>query len=260
MIFDRERPSFEPSNNVTVKRCFCAYEFAESYVKDKDIADIGCGSGYGTVHLAKFAKSAVGVDYSAETLEASRIEYAEVTNLSFVHGKVPPVPLETASKDVVTAFQFIEHIPNPVEFIQDVYRVLKPGGIFLCTTVNAKMSLARNPFHVFEYDFEGMEKDFLKVFKNVEMIGLQGNERVNTYYKENNKWVRSILKWDVLGLHKKVPASWVTLPYNFLTSRMRKQLAEENPLALDIDTKDFFLTKDNLDKTWDIFVVAKKEG
>ncbi|TNE79796.1 MAG: class I SAM-dependent methyltransferase [Bacteroidetes bacterium] len=260
MIFDRERPSFEPSNNVTVKRCFCAYEFAEDFVKGKRVADIGCGSGYGTVHLAKFAEQATGVDYSAETLEESRKEYADVKNLNFVHGKVPPVPLESDSYDVVTAFQFIEHIPNPVDFIRDVHRILKPGGVFLCTTVNAKMSLARNPFHVFEYDFAWMEKDFRKVFGNVEMIGLQGNEKVNTYYKENNKWVRSILKWDVLNLHKIVPASWVTLPYNFLTSRMRKQLAEENPTALAIDTKDFFLTKEDLDNTWDIFVVARKEG
>lgn len=260
MIFDRERPSFEPSNNVTVKRCFYAYEYAERYVQDKDMADIGCGSGYGTVHLARFAHTATGVDYSAETLANSRKEYADVSNLKFVDGKVPPVPLETESMDVITAFQFIEHIPNPVDFIRDVHRALKPGGVFLCTTVNAKMSLARNPFHVFEYDFAGMEKDFRLVFEDVEMIGLQGNERVNKYYNDNNKWVKSILKWDLLGLHKIVPASWVTLPYNFLTSRMRKQLAEENPVALDIDTKDFFLTKDNLDATWDIFVVARKKG
>lgn len=258
MIFDRERPSFEPSNNVTVKRCFYAYEYAESFVKGKKVADIGCGTGYGTVHLAQFAEAATGVDYSAETLEGSRKEYATVTNLSFVHGKVPPVPLETESMDVVTAFQFIEHIPDPVDFIRDVHRVLKPGGVFLCTTVNAKMSLARNPFHVFEYTFAGMEADFRKVFGEVEMIGLQGNEKVNKYYKENNKWVKSILRWDVLGLHKIVPSSWVTLPYNFLTSRMRRNLAEENPEALEIDTNDFFLTKDDLDHTWDIFVVARK--
>lgn len=260
MIFDRERPSFEPANNVTVKRCFYAYEFAESFAKGKNIADIGCGTGYGTVHLASFANQATGVDYSAETLENSRKEYAQVANLNFVHGKVPPVPLETESMDVVTAFQFIEHISNPVDFIRDVYRVLKPGGVFLCTTVNAKKSLARNPFHVFEYDFAWMESDFRKVFNNVEMLGLQGNDKVNQYYRENGKWVRSILKWDILGLHKIVPASWVTLPYNFLTSMMRKQLMEKNQETLEIDTKDFFITKENLDNTWDIFVVARKEG
>lgn len=259
MIHDRERPSFEPANNVTVKRCFYAYEFAEQYVKGKRVADIGCGSGYGTVHLAKFAESATGVDYSAETLENSRKEYAHVKNLDFIHCKVPPIALPDASMDVVTAFQFIEHIHDRVEFIREVKRILKPGGTFICTTVNAKMSLARNPFHVYEYSFDAIEKDFRKVFSEVELLGLQGNDRVNKYYQENNKWVRSILKWDVLGLHKMVPSSWVTLPYNFLTSKMRKNLMETNPETLAIDTKDFFIQKTDLDFTWDIFVVATKE-
>jgi len=31
-MFDRERPSFEDSNNVTVKRCFFAYEWAKSFL------------------------------------------------------------------------------------------------------------------------------------------------------------------------------------------------------------------------------------
>ena len=258
MIYDRERPSFEPSNNVTVKRCFYAYEFAEKYAAGKKIADIGCGTGYGTAHLAKHAAYALGVDYSGATLEQSRKEYENIKNLEFLECKVPPITIEDESFDVVTAFQFIEHISNPVDFIKEVYRILKPGGFFLCTTVNGEMSLARNPFHVFEYTFETMEADFKKVFSKVDMIGLQGNDKVNEYYKENNKWVNSILKWDVLGLHKKLPASVVSLPYNLLTSVMRKQLMTKYDKTLDIDTKDFYLTHDNLGKTWDIFVVAQK--
>jgi len=34
-MFDRERPSFEDSNNVTVQRCFYAYEFAKPYITNK---------------------------------------------------------------------------------------------------------------------------------------------------------------------------------------------------------------------------------
>ena len=41
---------------------------------------------------------------------------------------------------------------------------------------------------------------------------------------------------------------------------MRKNLKEQNNDTLNITTKDFFLTKDNLDATWDIFVIAKKKA
>ncbi|MDL5045028.1 class I SAM-dependent methyltransferase [Oscillatoria amoena NRMC-F 0135] len=256
-IHDRERPSFEPSNNVTVQRCFYAYEWAEEFVKGKRVADIGCGTGYGTIHLAKFAESAVGVDYSAETVAQNKKDNEHITNLEFITCTVPPITLPDASFDVVTAFQFIEHLNDPLGFIKEAKRILKPGGVFLCTTVNAKMSLARNPFHVFEYTFDGMEADFRKVFGDVEMIGLQGNDRVNEYYKQNAKWVRSIMKWDILGLHKILPGKVLAFPYNLLTSMMRRNLMEENKQTTDINTSDFFLQKDNLDKTWDIFVIAK---
>nr|MBP9689845.1 hypothetical protein [Bacteroidia bacterium] len=61
------------------------------------------------------------------------------------------------------------------------------------------------------------------------------------------------------GLHKIIPASWLVAPYNFLTTIMRKNLKEQNNDTLNITTKDFFLNKDNLDKTWDIFVIARKK-
>lgn len=257
-IHDRERPSFEESNNVTVKRCFYAYEWAEQFIKGKRIADIGCGTGYGTVHMAPMAEHATGVDYSAETVAQNKKDNAHIPNLDFITCKVPPITLPDESVDVVTAFQFIEHLDDPLGFIKEAKRILKPGGVFLCTTVNAKMSLARNPFHVFEYTFADMEADFRKVFDDVEMIGLQGNERVNKYYEDNAKWVRSVTKWDFLGLHKVLPAKWLALPYNFLTSMMRQKLMEKNTVTTEISTQDFFLQKDNLDKTWDIFVIAKK--
>jgi hypothetical protein len=55
-----------------------------------------------------------------------------------------------------------------------------------------------------------------------------------------------------------VPASWLVKPYNMLTSMMRKDLKEQNDDTLAISTQDFFLTQDNLDATWDIYLIAKK--
>ncbi|MCU0421410.1 MAG: class I SAM-dependent methyltransferase [Bacteroidia bacterium] len=255
---DRERPSFEDSNNVTVQRCFYAYEVAETYVKGKKTADIGCADGYGTQYLASFTASTVGVDYSEETVAEARKKHAAKTNLTFKSGSVPPIPLESESVDVLTAFQFIEHIHDRPGFIKEVYRVLKPGGVFLCSTPNIKMSIARNPFHVHEYTFDEMNDEINKVFGNFTIKGVQGSDRVNKYYADNAKWAKKILRLDPLGLHKLIPASWLVAPYNFLTTLMRKNLKESNTDTLQITTADFFLTDKNLDQTWDIFVIAHK--
>jgi ubiquinone/menaquinone biosynthesis C-methylase UbiE len=257
-MFDRERPSFEDSNNVTVKRCFFAYEWAIQFLKGKETADIGCADGYGTQFLANYTKNTIGVDYSEATIELARNQHKEKLNLSFISGKVPPLPLETNSKDVVTAFQFIEHIHPRKAFMEDVKRVLRPGGVFLCTTPNNKMSIARNPFHVHEYTFDEMKNEASQVFDKIELYGVQGNQKVNNYYEENSKWAKKILRLDPLGIHKMIPSSWLVAPYNFLTSIMRKDLKETNQDTLKIETSDFHLTQENLDNTWDIVLVAYK--
>jgi hypothetical protein len=120
------------------------------------------------------------------------------------------------------------------------------------------MSIARNPFHVHEYTFDEMQKEASSVFSKIELQGLQGNAAVNKYYDDNSKWAKRILMLDPLGLHKLVPANWLVAPYNFLTSLMRKNLKETNNDTLKITTQDFYLTKDNLDKTWDIYLIAHK--
>jgi len=256
---DRERPSFEDSNNVTVQRCFFAYEYARPFVEGKNTADIGCADGYGTQYLADYTKTTVGVDYSEETLVEARKKHASKTNLTFKSGSVPPIPLDNESVEVVTAFQFIEHIQDRLAFIKDAHRILKPGGVFMCSTPNIKMSIARNPFHVHEYTFDEMKSEMAKVFSDFDIMGVQGNAAVNKYYEDNAKWAKKILRLDPLGLHKIIPASWLVAPYNFLTTIMRKNLKEQNTDTLNITTKDFFLSKENLDNTWDIFVIARKK-
>jgi ubiquinone/menaquinone biosynthesis C-methylase UbiE len=257
-MHDRERPSFEDSNNVTVQRCFFAYEFARDFVKDKSTADIGCADGYGTQYLADYTKDTTGVDYSEATIAEARKKHAAKTNLTFKSGSVPPLPLESESCDVITAFQFIEHIHDRLGFMKEVYRVLKPGGVFLCTTPNSKMSIARNPFHVHEYTFDEMREEAGKVFKEFDLRGVQGSARVNKYYADNAMWAKKILRLDPLGIHKLVPASWLSVPYNWLTTMMRKDLKDQNNDTMAITTADFFLSKEDLDKTWDICLVAKK--
>jgi hypothetical protein len=67
------------------------------------------------------------------------------------------------------------------------------------------------------------------------------------------------LRVDVFELHKKLPAGLLTVPYNFITSLMRKNLMEKVDHTLDINTGNFFIQKDNLDETWDIYAIVYKK-
>ncbi len=253
-----ERAHHDEANNVTYQRCQYAYEFAQAYIQGKRVLDVGCGNGYGTALMAKSALEIVGLDYDAETVEQNKKAYGSISNISFKQAFIPPVPFEAESFDVITAFQFIEHIESRKEFLKECLRVLKPGGSLLVTTPNAVKSLARNPFHVHEYTFAEMDSELKSLSADFELQGLNGNEAVNQYYAENGKFVRMILKWDIFKLHQRLPAGLLTKPYNLITNLMRKKLKDNVSQTSAISTKDFFLQKDNLDSCWDIYLIARK--
>ncbi|MBP6335042.1 MAG: class I SAM-dependent methyltransferase [Bacteroidia bacterium] len=253
-----ERAQHDEANNVTYQRCQYAYEFARPFIAGKKVLDIGCGNGYGTALMADSAKEIVGLDYDIQTVESNRQAYSSVSNITFERATIPPIPFQTDSFDVITAFQFIEHIAERRDFLKECMRVLSPGGTLLVTTPNAKKSLARNPFHVHEYTFVEMEDELKSIGASYELQGLNGNEAVNQYYEENGKFVRMILKWDVLKLHQRLPAGLLTKPYNWITNLMRNRLKESVSQTSGISTKDFFLQKSSLDTCWDIYLIARK--
>lgn len=253
-----ERAHHDDANNVTYQRCQFAYEFAKPLIQGKKVLDVGCGLAYGTALMAGSASTITGIDYDAVTVEANKKSYGKIVNLDFKQAVIPPLPFEDNSFDIITAFQFIEHIKPRKEFIKECLRVLRPGGSFLVTTPNVKMSLARNPFHVHEYTFDEMRDEVSSVTNNFELCGLNGNERVNKYYFENGKFVRMILRFDIFKMHKWLPSAWLSAPYNWITSLMRNKLKEKVDQTTDITTKDFAIQKDDLDKCWDIYLIAKK--
>ncbi len=253
-----ERALQDEANNVTYQRCQYAYEWAKDFIAGKDVLDVGCGLAYGASLMAQSAKKITGIDYDTEVIEQNRQNYSSITNIDFKQGAVPPLPFPDESFDVVTTFQFIEHIHHRKEFTKECLRVVKKGGKVLITTPNTKRSLARNPFHIHEYTFDEMNKEVSLYTTNFELLGLNASERVRKYYDENGKFVRMILKFDIFGLHKILPGKILHIPYNWITSLMRNKLKEKVSQTADITMKDFFLQKNDLDDCWDIFVIAGK--
>ena len=255
-----ERAHHDAANNVTYQRCQFAYEFAKPLIQGKKVLDVGCGLAYGTALMAGLASTITGIDYDPGTIEANTKSYGKIVNLDFKQVVIPPLPFDNNSFDIITAFQFIEHIKPRKEFIKECLRVLRPGGSLLITTPNVKMSMARNPFHVHEYTFDEMRDEVSSLTNNFELCGLNGNEQVNKYYAENGKFVRMILRFDIFKMHQWLPSAWLSAPYNWITSLMRNKLKEKVDQTTDITTKDFVIQKADLDKCWDIYLIAMKSN
>ena len=98
---------------------------------DAEVLDIGCGSGTITTGLARRAGRVVGLDMSAEVVDAARAhaDDCRLSNASFEVGSVYDLPWDDNSFDVVYAHQVLQHLSDPVRALKEARRVLRPGGI-----------------------------------------------------------------------------------------------------------------------------------
>lgn len=102
-------------------------------LKGADALDAGCGSGRYTMAMVKAgARHATGVDLSERAVRearerATRLGYGETTE--YRQGSVIDLPKEWTNRfDFVTSNGVVHHTPDPVKGVQEIFRVLKPGG------------------------------------------------------------------------------------------------------------------------------------
>jgi ubiquinone/menaquinone biosynthesis C-methylase UbiE len=109
--------------------------------KDLRILELGCGIGYQSAMLAKISKSVVATDLPNESVvdhapgmaaAAELHKHLEIDNVNLVPCSAEELPFEDSSMDMVFSSHVLEHIPNQQEALNEIYRVLKPGGYHVC--------------------------------------------------------------------------------------------------------------------------------
>jgi tocopherol O-methyltransferase len=106
--------------------------------KPKNILDVGCGIGGSSLYLAqKFDAMVTGITLSP--VQANRAqERARAAGLQeksdFQVANALEMPFADRSFDLVWSLESGEHMPDKVKFLQECYRVLKPGGKLILAT------------------------------------------------------------------------------------------------------------------------------
>jgi ubiquinone/menaquinone biosynthesis C-methylase UbiE len=109
--------------------------------KGMQVLDLGCGSGAFTTFLAR----AVGekgkvyaLDIQADMLKQlenklSKPENKDIQNIKLIEGNAYELPFDDGSLDLVNMVTVLQEIPDRNRALQEVKRVLKPGGILAVT-------------------------------------------------------------------------------------------------------------------------------
>lgn len=103
------------------------------------LLDVGAGSGWLVEHMNRLGWRAEGLDFDPQSVASARAR-----GLVFHHGGLPQQDFPEASFDAVTMSHCIEHVHDPLAWLVEARRILRPGGrLALATPNNASFCHAR---------------------------------------------------------------------------------------------------------------------
>lgn len=243
------------SDNPIHQRLLKAYYLAEDFVGG-DLLEIGCGEGRGIAMLKDKVASFTAIDKIEQVIESLSEQFPDV---KFIQDNIPPLKkVEDNTYDVIITFQVIEHIKNDKLFLEEIHRVLKPGGKALITTPNIKKTLTRNPWHIREYTAQELKALAGQIFNKVDMKGITGSDLVWQYYEKNKRSVEKITRFDIFNLQYRLPANILRIPYDILNRLNRNKLQTTNDDLVSKITHEDYLLTDDANEALDLFCIVEK--
>ena len=112
------------------------------------ILDIASGAGYGTAALRARGHDVIGADAEAMTVGAARRRHGPGR---WLVADARALPFPDRSFDAVVSFETLEHVVDGGALLDELRRVLIPGGRLICSTPNIRYT-AHPAFHLKEYE------------------------------------------------------------------------------------------------------------
>jgi len=141
------------------------YRWAAEAVDDGRVLDAACGAGDGTAMLAESAVQAVGVDLSPAAIAEAKRRHGE--RARFVEGDLRALPFADGDFEYAVCFEALAHIAEPEGALDELRRVVRPGGTLLVSTPNPATYPPGHPLHLSSTGPEELERLLRTRFANV---------------------------------------------------------------------------------------------
>ncbi|MEL7360350.1 MAG: class I SAM-dependent methyltransferase [Cyanobacteria bacterium J06560_6] len=104
---------------------------------DMEVLEIGCGTGSTAILHGPYVKHIRAIDFSAEmiAIAQSKAEAENIQNVTFEQATIEDLDIPEQSLDVVLGLSILHLLREKEAAIAQVYQMLKPGGLFVTSTV-----------------------------------------------------------------------------------------------------------------------------
>jgi SAM-dependent methyltransferase len=129
----------EESDISTPWHAFVKRELRQSDIDNKIILEIGCGRGGFSDYLLREypnVKKLFACDYSESALDLGKSRSLSTSKVTWQREDIQNLSFANRSFDTIISCETIEHVHNPRKSLEEIYRVLKPGGRFILTCPN----------------------------------------------------------------------------------------------------------------------------
>ena len=109
----------------------------EYFKPDRSVLEFGCGTGSTAIIHAPLVKHIRAIDVSSKMIEIARskAEAKNIKNITFEQLSIDELTISDNTYDVVLGLSILHLLENKEAVIAKVYNILKPGGIFVTSTM-----------------------------------------------------------------------------------------------------------------------------
>jgi 2-polyprenyl-3-methyl-5-hydroxy-6-metoxy-1,4-benzoquinol methylase len=116
---------------LTIKRYNELLDEFEKYRKTGKIIDVGCGIGYFLDEAKKRGWEVYGTEFTDEA-----VDICSAKGINLHQGKLDSSNYDSGMFDIITSFEVLEHINNPIEELNNFNHIIRKGGLVYLTTPN----------------------------------------------------------------------------------------------------------------------------